>query len=88
MSYDKALSKIKEEEIRGKKQLEWFQSALKSRTRWIVKERKRKLEQTVVNEIKRQAELTSASLHKVDMTMRRWEDLVALQVMVVEADIL
>ena len=32
---------------------------------------KRKLEQTVVEMTKRQAELTSASLHKVDMTMRR-----------------
>ena len=32
---------------------------------------KRKLEQTVVEMNKRQAELTSASLHKVDMTMRR-----------------
>ena len=72
VSYDKALNKIKEEEIRGTKQLEWFQSALKKQNaldRQV--NEKRKLEQTVVEMTKRQAELTSASLHKVDMTMRR-----------------
>ena len=73
VSYDKALSKIKEEEIRGKKQLEWFQSALKKKQNALDRQvnEKRKLEQTVVEMNKRQAELTSASLHKVDMTMRR-----------------
>ena len=73
VSYDKALNKIKEEEIRGTKQLEWFQSALKKKQNALDRQvnEKRKLEQTVVEMTKRQAELTSASLHKVDMTMRR-----------------
>ena len=55
------------------KQLQWFQSALTKKQSELENQvkQKRKLEQSVMEMTKKQAELTSDTLHRVDMTMRR-----------------